>query len=84
MSLNLQYSKVFSIPRKMFKHFLSFWYPIVIKWYPLPKVKSIPETIDKIVEDNCSICRIGVVILFKLLTKEIYLLKTKINFTIIF
>lgn len=59
MSLNLQYSKVFSIPRKMFKHFLSFWYPIVIKWYPLPKVKSIPETIDKIVEDNCSICRFG-------------------------
>ncbi len=57
--MNLQYSKVFSIPRKMFKHFLSFWYPIVIKWYPLPKVKSIPETIDKIVADNCSICRFG-------------------------
>ena len=57
--MNLQYSKVFSIPRKMFKHFLSFWYPIVIKWYPLPKVKSIPETIDKISEDQCSICRFG-------------------------
>lgn len=42
--MNLQYSKVFSIPRKMFKYFLSFWYPIVIKWYPLPKVKSIPDT----------------------------------------
>ena len=54
----------------------------LIKWYPLPKVQSIPETIDKIVEDNCSICRFGVVILFKLLTKEIYLLKTKNNFLI--
>ena len=59
MSFNLQYSKVFSIPRKMFKHFLSFWYPIVIKLYPLPKVKSILETIDKINEDQCSICRFG-------------------------
>ena len=57
--MNLQYSKVFSIPRKMFKHFLSLIYPIIIKLYPLPKVKSILETIDKINEDQCSICRFG-------------------------
>ena len=71
--MNLQYSPIFKIPRKLFKSFLSGIYPIMIKIYPLPKVKSIPETIDKIVEDNCSICRFGDVILFKLLTKEIYL-----------
>lgn len=64
----------------MFKWFLSAIYPLLIKLYPLPKVKSISETIDKIVEDNCSICRIGDVIFFKLLTKEIYLLKTKNKF----
>jgi len=78
----IQYSPLFKIPQKIFKWFLSAIYPLVIKLYPLPKVKSIPETIDKIVEDNCSICRFGVVILFKLLTKEIYLLKTKNNFLI--
>ena len=57
--MNLQYSPIFKIPRKLFKSFLSGIYPIMIKIYPLPKVKSIPETIDKIVEDNCSICRFG-------------------------
>lgn len=55
----LQYGKLFKYPRKIFKHFLSAIYPIVIKIYPLPKVKTIPETIDKILEDGCSICRFG-------------------------
>jgi len=57
--MNLQYSKAFKYPRKAFKHFLSSIYPFVVKIYPLPKVKSIPETIDKILEDKCSICRFG-------------------------
>jgi glycosyltransferase family protein len=34
-------------------------YPVVIKLYPLPKIKSIPETIEKILQDNSSICRFG-------------------------
>ncbi|MDT0294063.1 GT-D fold domain-containing glycosyltransferase [Mesonia ostreae] len=57
--MNLQYGKFFKYPRKAFKHFLSVSYPLVIKIYPLPKVKSIPETIDKILDDDCSICRFG-------------------------
>ncbi|HMN33646.1 MAG TPA: GT-D fold domain-containing glycosyltransferase [Chitinophagaceae bacterium] len=57
--MNLQYSPFFKYPRKIFKHFLSAIYPLVIKFYPLPKVESIPETIDKILEDKCSICRFG-------------------------
>jgi len=57
--MNLQYSSLFKIPRKAFKYFLSAIYPIVIKIYPLPKVKSIPETIDKIIKDKVSICRFG-------------------------
>ncbi len=57
--MNLQYSSFFKYPRKAFKHFLSFIYPVVIRIYPLPKVKSIPETIDKILKDKVSICRFG-------------------------
>jgi len=55
----IQYSPILKIPRKFFKWFLSFFYPFVIKIYPLPKVKSIPETIDKIIKDKVSICRFG-------------------------
>lgn len=57
--MNLQYGSFFKYPRKAFKHFLSAIYPLVIKGYPLPKVKSIPETIDKILKEKCSICRFG-------------------------
>lgn len=57
--MNLQYGSFFKYPRKMFKHFLSAVYPLVIKIYPLPIVKSIPETIDKILKDKVSICRFG-------------------------
>jgi glycosyltransferase family protein len=57
--MNLQYGKFFKYPRKAFKYFLGFIYPLVIKVYPLPKVKTIPETIDKILADNSSICRFG-------------------------
>ena len=57
--MNLQYSPLYKVPRQIFKSFLSAIYPVVIKLYPLPKVKSIPETIDKIIKDQMSICRFG-------------------------
>lgn len=57
--MSLQYGSFFKYPRRVFKHFLSFIYPVVIRIYPLPKVKSIPETIDKILKDGVSICRFG-------------------------
>ncbi len=57
--MNIQYNPLFKIPRKVFKNLLSFIYPLVIKIYPLPKVKSIPETIEKILKDGVSICRFG-------------------------
>lgn len=57
--MNLQYSSFFKYPRKAFKYFLSAAYPVVIKIYPLPHVKSIPETIDTILAEQCSICRFG-------------------------
>jgi glycosyltransferase family protein len=57
--MNLQYSSFFKYPRKVFKYLLSAVYPLVIKIYPLPIVKSIPETIDKILKDKVSICRFG-------------------------
>jgi glycosyltransferase family protein len=57
--MNLQYGSFFKYPRKVFKHSLSAIYPLVIKIYPLPIVKSIPETIDKILKDKVSICRFG-------------------------
>ena len=57
--MNLQYSPFFKYPRRAFKHFLSAIYPIVIQIYPLPNVKSIPETIDEILKNKCSICRFG-------------------------
>lgn len=57
--MNLQYGSFFKYPRKVFKYFLSFIYPVVIKIYPLPKIKSIPETIDKILGERSSICRFG-------------------------
>lgn len=57
--MNLQYGRLFGVPRKIFKLFLSAIYPLVIKIFPLPKVKSIPDTIDKILSENISICRFG-------------------------
>lgn len=57
--MNIRYSKLFKIPRKIAKHFLSFVYPVVIKRWPLPKVLSINETLDKIIAEKCSISRFG-------------------------
>lgn len=57
--MNIRYGKAFKIPRKILKHLLSSLYPVVIKFFPLPKVKSIDETLDKISNDKVSICRFG-------------------------
>ena len=57
--MNVHYGKLFKYPRKVWKYFLSAIYPIIIRVYPLPMVKSIPETIDKILAEKCSICRFG-------------------------
>jgi glycosyltransferase family protein len=57
--MNLQYGKAFQLPRKAFKILLSAAYPLIIRLYPLPKVASIEDTIDKIIKDKVSICRFG-------------------------
>lgn len=55
----LQYSALLSVPRKIFKYFLNLLYPFFIRLFPLPKVHSIPETIDCILKNQYSICRFG-------------------------
>tara|TARA_B100000795_G_scaffold269145_1_gene257727 strand:+ start:9423 stop:10325 length:903 start_codon:yes stop_codon:yes gene_type:complete len=57
--MNIRYSKEFQIPRKIAKFILSKLYPMVIRIFPLPKVLSIDETLDKIIKDKVSICRFG-------------------------
>lgn len=57
--MNIRYGKAFKIPRKMAKYSLSALYPLMIRIFPLPKVKSIDETLDKIINDKVSICRFG-------------------------
>jgi glycosyltransferase family protein len=57
--MNIQYGSFFKYPRKVFKYLLSGIYPLIIKIYPLPIVKSIPDTIAKILDDRVSICRFG-------------------------
>jgi glycosyltransferase family protein len=55
----LRYGKPFKMFRKLAKHLLSLAYPVAIKLFPLPKVLSIDETIDKIIKEKVSICRFG-------------------------
>ncbi len=57
--MQVRYSPFFKIPRKIAKYFFSMIYPLVIKLWPLPKVYSIDETLDKIINDKSSICRFG-------------------------
>ena len=57
--MNIQYGSFFKYPRKAFKYFLSAIYPIVVKALPLPKIASIEETIDMIINNKLSICRFG-------------------------
>lgn len=57
--MSIQYSSKFKIFRTLFKYFLSYVHPIYIKIFPLPKIASIEETIDRIIENKFSICRFG-------------------------
>mgnify|MGYP000446619286 CR=1 FL=1 len=57
--MNIRYGKAFGPIRKVAKYSLSGLYPLIIKLFPLPKVKSIDETLDKIIKDKVSICRFG-------------------------
>ncbi len=57
--MNLRYNKAFRLPRKLVKYILAFVYPIIIKIWPLPKVKSIDETLDFLLQSKVSISRFG-------------------------
>jgi len=58
--MNLRYGKAFRIPRKIAKYILSYLiYPITTKIWRLPNVKSIDETLDKIISEKSSISRYG-------------------------
>ncbi|OYQ32114.1 hypothetical protein CHU92_14660 [Flavobacterium cyanobacteriorum] len=57
--MNIRYNKALKIPRKFVKLLLASSYPLVTKIFPLPQVKSIEETLDKINETKCSISRFG-------------------------
>lgn len=57
--MNIRYSKIFRFPRKIAKCFLYAVYPAVVRIWPLPKVQSIDETLDKIIQEKCSISRFG-------------------------
>lgn len=57
--MNIRYSKAFRIPRKIAKYTFSFLYPLVIRIWKLPNVKSIEETLDIILEKKLSISRYG-------------------------
>lgn len=56
-NMNIRFGKAFYYPRQIAKRFLSFVYPLVIRIYPLPKVMSIEDTINEILNKNCSIAR---------------------------
>jgi glycosyltransferase family protein len=58
-SWNLAYGTIFKPIRTFAKYFFSWIYPIFIRIYPLPKIATIEETIDKLILEKCSICRFG-------------------------
>ncbi|MGV3461104.1 MAG: GT-D fold domain-containing glycosyltransferase [Flavobacterium sp.] len=57
--MSLRYGKALQIPRKIVKHILAGLYPVVTRLMPLPDVRSIEETLDKINDEKCSISRFG-------------------------
>ncbi len=57
--MNLRYSRWVRWPRLAVKYFLSSIYPLVIKLYPLPRVKTIEQTLDELIEHKYSISRYG-------------------------
>lgn len=57
--MNIRYSPLFRLVRKLTKGLLCAIHPFVIRFWPLPKVLSIDETLDKIIRERCSISRFG-------------------------
>lgn len=57
--MDLRTSRFLYYPRQIFKDFFSLLYPIVKIVFPLPEVKSMDETLDKILKDKVSIARFG-------------------------
>ncbi len=52
-------SKILFWPRQLFKHSLQLIYPVFIKFWNMPAVLSVDDTLDKIIKDKCSVCRYG-------------------------
>jgi glycosyltransferase family protein len=59
MKIDLRYGPLFRPIRKIAKYILAYLYYIVVFLFEMPKVKSIDETLDKILEGGYSICRYG-------------------------
>jgi glycosyltransferase family protein len=59
MKVDLRYGPLFRPIRKIAKYILSYLYYVVILLNKMPKVKSIDETIDELLEGDKSICRFG-------------------------
>jgi glycosyltransferase family protein len=57
--MNFRYGKFFHYPRQAVKHFNSLLYPLIIRIWPLPKVKTIDETIETLIDKRVSIARFG-------------------------
>lgn len=57
--MSLRYANFFKFFRYILKSFFCFIYPFIIKIWPLPKVLSIEETLNKIISEKCSIARFG-------------------------
>ncbi|MDN4166618.1 GT-D fold domain-containing glycosyltransferase [Cytophagales bacterium LB-30] len=55
----VRYGSVFRYPRKAAKYFFSSIYPLIIRIFPLPKVLSIEDTLDEIINNKKSIARFG-------------------------
>lgn len=56
---NLHYGVFFKIPRRIVKYLLSFLYPVIIRIWKLPRIKTIEETLLEIKNQRKSIIRYG-------------------------
>jgi len=57
--MEVRYSPAFKLLRKIAKYVLCGLYPLVIRVWHIPQVLSIDETLDIIIDKQCSICRYG-------------------------
>ncbi len=57
--MSIRYSPLFKLPRKLIKFFFVGIYPVVVRVWPLPKVLSIEETINLLLQKRISIARFG-------------------------